>query len=120
MKSPMSISLNVVRRALVFWDSFRRRAIVWRILLILTRVSTRAPVISVGAFFAVCEVVEPPWGCCGAALLGGAGAALGSGAAAGFGCSGAGVEAAGYSAGASCFGAAPPSGALASVSISRN
>ena len=66
---------------------------VWRILLILTRVSTRVPVIYVGAFLAVYWLVPEPAAFCGAALVGGAGvAALG----ASVGLGGAGVEACDY------------------------
>jgi hypothetical protein len=49
----MSISLKVVNEAFVFWDSFKRRAMVWRILFIATLVSRRDPVISDGAFFEI-------------------------------------------------------------------
>lgn len=79
MKLPMSISLKVVRRAFVFCDSFSLRAMVWRILLILTLVSVLVPLISEGAFFAVVEVVEAPDDFCGAAC-GVAGAGLGGSA----------------------------------------
>lgn len=93
----MSISLKVVRSAFVFWASLSLREIVYRILLILTRVSTRVPLISFGADFAVCEATEPPCGgLLGAELTGatgaaGVGAALGVSAA--FGASLAGVGA---------------------------
>ena len=58
MKAPISISLKVVREAAVFYDSFSLLEIVWRILLITTLVSVLVPVISVGAFFDVVELVE--------------------------------------------------------------
>lgn len=49
----MSISLKVVKLALVFCDSLRRLEIVWRILFIGTRVSSLAPLISDGAFLLI-------------------------------------------------------------------
>lgn len=63
----MSISLKVVRRAFVFWDSLSLREMVWRILLILTLVSVLVPLMSVGAFFALVEEVEDPDAAFGAA-----------------------------------------------------
>ena len=48
----------MVREAAVFYDSFSLLEIVWRILLITTLVSVLVPVISVGAFFEVVELVE--------------------------------------------------------------
>ena len=86
----MSISLKVVKLALVFWDSFRRLAMVCLILFILTRVSNLVPVISEGAFLAVVEPVGEPeaagavFGAAWGAGLGGAGV-LAFGAAAGSG-----------------------------------
>ena len=56
MNADMSISLKVVRLALVFWDSLRRRAMVCRILFMGTRVSNLAPVISEGAFLLETEL----------------------------------------------------------------
>lgn len=94
MNEPISISLKVVSRAFSFCDCLSLRAIVWRILLILTLVSYLVPLISVGAFLAVTEVVEELPAYCGAAWVGAAGAA-----GAGFGGSalaGAGVYGAAY------------------------
>jgi len=70
MKWPMSISLNVVSKALVFYDSLRRLAMVWRILLILTRYSVLEPAISEGAFLAWTTLPADEGAdgaCCGAA-----------------------------------------------------
>ena len=60
----------------MFWASFKRLEIVYRIRLILTRVSILWPVISVGAFLADWEPVdEAPAAGVGAGPLGAAGAA---------------------------------------------
>ena len=52
----ISISLKVVREALVYCDSLSLRAIVCLILDMPTRVSTLAPLIVVGAVFEVTEL----------------------------------------------------------------
>ena len=67
----------------MFWASFKRLAIVYRILLILTRVSILWPVIWVGAFLAVWEKEELSMAAgVGAGVLGAAGAGEGVGGAA--------------------------------------
>ena len=78
----------MVREAAVFCDSFSLLEIVWRILLITTLVSVLVPVISVGAFFEVVELVELA-DVEGAAFCGAAGAAFGGSALAGAGVYGA-------------------------------
>lgn len=74
----MSTSLKVVRRALVFYASFKLAAIFIRIRLIGTRVSIRWPVIVLGAVLEVVEAVPPPGVEAGAfyGVTGGGGAGL--------------------------------------------
>jgi hypothetical protein len=74
----ISISLKVVKLAFVFCDSLRRRAIVYLILFIGTRVSTRPPEISDGAFL-LTTVVTPDLVEAAGAAAGVAGAATGAG-----------------------------------------
>lgn len=74
----ISISLKVVKLAFVFYDSLRRRAIVYLILFMGTRVSTRPPEISDGAFL-LTTLVTPDLDEAAGAATGVAGAATGVG-----------------------------------------